>query len=42
MKYRRNERGHNNRKNPNEDLTSVNDLAIEFTEGRESPYQRLN
>ena len=30
------------RKSPKQDLTSVKDLTIELSEGRESPYHRLD
>ena len=31
-----------NGKNPKQNLTTVNDLIIELSEGRESPYHRLD
>ena len=42
MKYRRKERGHYSGESPKRGLISVKDLPIEFPEGCESPYHRLD
>ena len=43
MKYGRKERGHyNGGKSPRQGLSSAKDLTIELSEGRVSPYHRLD
>ena len=42
MKYGRKEKGTIRRKSYKQDLTSAKDLTMELSDGRESPYHRLD